>query len=669
MKNGSGKIVDSVEYSDRAPWPVSPDGYSASLERIDPERPANLPSNWAASALTPFFERRPAGTPGAVNSVFRQGPIPLFSNGSASAEGTVAPDQPVEVEWKVEGAETVALLYQVVQPGIPGEEKEVPMQEVGEGRFRGTIPGQAGHRLVRYRVRATAADGGDSYWPHPNAIRPARSIYVAEPAPVGAVPVIHLFHTGAEESADGKNYRTSVRSQRGGNRFGGGRRRLTEAERARMELEASLRPEALATVWSATTMRDDFSAEKCRKVRPLFVDALAELTKMEEALAVAEEGESDVVSAMKDRVAGLGNRLREQSEPILTKTELAAFAAFGRPVERRGRRGWDSMAQALMNLEQRWFEVAMNDQVDSEAMERARGVFIRTAEERGRKLVFPEGRRGRPDFEKIMEGVGELGEGFARDLTGALGSELMAEAGISAALENPFGGRRNRGGRGDSASGTGSRLRAQGRSALIHTAPDGTCRVYDFVNVSPRKSGYKVKLQKDRPHDGMTTINLLYEPGDRTILNEALAYDLYRAAGNASQRAGYVRLLIDGALAGFHLWFEQPNGAFFRHNEIDDDGNLYKLIWQGGNEASPYTPDAKKPKRPEIVNRHEKKTHPHDGYEDLERMIGALEKADGDDKAMWQTIEEHFDVDQVVNYFAVNSLLSHWDGFFNNYFL
>ena len=32
-------------------------------------------------------------------------------------------------------------------------------------------------------------------------------------------------------------------------------------------------------------------------------------------------------------------------------------------------------------------------------------------------------------------------------------------------------------------------------------------------------------------------------------------------------------------------------------------------------------------------------------------------------------IRRTIDVDQVTNYFAVNTLISHWDGFFNNYFL
>lgn len=217
---------------------------------------------------------------------------------------------------------------------------------------------------------------------------------------------------------------------------------------------------------------------------------------------------------------------------------------------------------------------------------------------------------------------------------------------------------------------SGTPLRPQGLSAFIYTDPEtGGTQLFDFVNITQRKSGYKVRFHKDRPLDGMTSINVLYEPGEGTILNEALAYDLYRAAGNASQRAGYMRVVMDGELVGHHLWFEQPNGAFFRHNKIDDGGNLYKVIWQGGNSATEFTPEDKLPKkRLDVVERHEKKSNPHDGYDDLIDLVEALDSANDDD-AMWTVIQANFDVDQVINYFAVNSLISHWDGYFNNYFL
>jgi hypothetical protein len=46
--------------------------------------------------------------------------------------------------------------------------------------------------------------------------------------------------------------------------------------------------------------------------------------------------------------------------------------------------------------------------------------------------------------------------------------------------------------------------------------------------------------------------------------------------------------------------------------------------------------------------------------------VDGLGKETGE--AQWQFIRRNFDVDQVAGYFAVNTVLSHWDGFFNNYF-
>ena len=51
--------IDAVNYGDRAPWPVEPDGFGPSLERIDPAGFADDPLNWHASEA-------PGGTPGSV---------------------------------------------------------------------------------------------------------------------------------------------------------------------------------------------------------------------------------------------------------------------------------------------------------------------------------------------------------------------------------------------------------------------------------------------------------------------------------------------------------------------------------------------------------------------------------------------------------------------------
>src|SRR5882672_10664887 len=69
LLNDKNERVDLARYKDHTPWPTSPDGYSASLERICPAASGEIAENWAASPL-PADAARPAGTPGKKNASF-----------------------------------------------------------------------------------------------------------------------------------------------------------------------------------------------------------------------------------------------------------------------------------------------------------------------------------------------------------------------------------------------------------------------------------------------------------------------------------------------------------------------------------------------------------------------------------------------------------------------
>ena len=127
---------------------------------------------------------------------------------------------------------------------------------------------------------------------------------------------------------------------------------------------------------------------------------------------------------------------------------------------------------------------------------------------------------------------------------------------------------------------------------------------------------------------------------------------MYRRAGSPAPLTEFVRVWVDGKLSGHHLMVERPTKSFLRRNEIDDSGNLYKVLWTGRG----------------VVGQHEKRTNKQTGHDDLVAVVDQLTKTRGDADKQWKVIQEHFDVDQVATYFAVNTVLSHWDGFFNNYF-
>jgi hypothetical protein len=196
----------------------------------------------------------------------------------------------------------------------------------------------------------------------------------------------------------------------------------------------------------------------------------------------------------------------------------------------------------------------------------------------------------------------------------------------------------------------------RGLSTFVHHDPvSGKTTLLDYITAAPRSRGYgprgfKLYLNKDQPLDGMTAVNLVFEGSERFLLQEGLAYEVYRRAGVPAPRAEFLRLWVDGKMVGYHLLVERPNRAFLRRHQRDDGGNLYKLLWYGGD----------------VVGQHEKKTHVRAGHEDVVALVEQLNRTRGEEQ--WRLIQESFNVDEVAGYFAVNMALSHWDGFFNNYF-
>jgi len=193
----------------------------------------------------------------------------------------------------------------------------------------------------------------------------------------------------------------------------------------------------------------------------------------------------------------------------------------------------------------------------------------------------------------------------------------------------------------------------RGSAVLVYVDPvTRKTQVFDWVNVVRREGdrGFKVHLHKDARLNGQSAVGIIHEGVDRFLLNEHFAYDVYRRAGMAAPLSEFVRLTLDGQPRGYQLLIEQPNRGFLRRNKIDPDGDLYKIRWQRGD----------------LVGQHEKRTNEHTGHAKLVALNKQLETLKG--PALWKVIRENFDVDNVATYFAVNMALSHWDGYFNNYF-
>ncbi len=218
---------------------------------------------------------------------------------------------------------------------------------------------------------------------------------------------------------------------------------------------------------------------------------------------------------------------------------------------------------------------------------------------------------------------------------------------------------------------------ARGGSAWIHYPLEGAePELFDFIRVTRRNGGVKLRFHSDRPWQGMTVANLLAEDGGlarsrfsprrnaeqdwigrflrgrpRMALAEHLSYELYRRVGVGAPPSGFLDLAIDGRPTGPQLVVGQINGAFLGSQELDGDGSLYKLQWFGRG----------------LVEKHEKKNNRHLGHEDLLEAYSGLRSRRGD--GLWEFIASEFDADHFAAYYAVCLCISNWDGYFNNHYL
>ncbi len=174
-----GEIVDFVEYDDRLPWPINPDGIRGSLELV--ASTVDNDSGWSWQESEDF-----RGTPGGENSATRDwrangeslaplfddvGHVPVLAPGAPSRTNVASGDEVLVHArvWDADGAaiERVIVEYQVLLPGSyirlsdPAYETEWTALEMGfslqRGRWEAVLPSADHRTVVRYRLRAQEA--------------------------------------------------------------------------------------------------------------------------------------------------------------------------------------------------------------------------------------------------------------------------------------------------------------------------------------------------------------------------------------------------------------------------------------------------------------------------------------------------------------------------------
>ena len=623
LVDAAGAEVDALVYKDGGSWPAIADGGSASLERICPGASTRTPANWGASVPDPDLVR-PMGTPGRTNSIFSVQPVPEIRDVRVTPEKP-SPGQELEVSAVVAGAAEIRFVeawIRVAEAGREGEVRKVALVRGADGRWAGRIPGIPGG-VVRTQVRAVDAKGAEWKSPSDNDLFPAVSTLVWKPVPAAAIPQFLLWQ-GVRRT----------RPDDGG---------LNQEDQIRWGLQNRIRMEAdVARLWSTLALEGDLEAGQFGRLVPVLREVFERRNRW-----VLEVASDEDPAARNASLAPAIQRFRQETAqalgPMLKPGQLQVLKAWesGRPLQADEKQE-PMILRNWLNLDPLFLQASLVEGATEE---------VHQALKKGYRALLAK--RARLEGEVMAAMRDEAARNGFQEKISALYAEAQ-QASLSALEEKRF--RLSQRIRDEStvfrrvARRKAPEAPKRERTALIHVDPSGQPTLIDFVSLLPRSAGYKIHLPKGRKLDGMTSLNLVFEQIDRFALSEPFAFELYRRVGTPAPKSGHARLTIDGSDLGYHVLIEQPNRNYLRRVGLGEDGHLYKATWRGDT----------------AEEMHEKKSRLADGHADLVKTLEPLQRLRGEEQ--WKWIRQEFDVAETVDYFAVNMLLAHWDGYFNNYF-
>lgn len=215
-------------------------------------------------------------------------------------------------------------------------------------------------------------------------------------------------------------------------------------------------------------------------------------------------------------------------------------------------------------------------------------------------------------------------------------------------------------------------LAALGPSRLDHPEPkpyrtyradviiDGTT----LPSVGLRKRGFLGSASFQRPSlgvrfnefdkagqlAGLTRMSLNNNLQDPSQVHQALAYAVFARAGVPAPRCNFARVTVNGKSLGLYSHVEAVDARFLRRHFGDDSGALYE------GQLSDF--------RPDWVKTFERKNSSEPGdRRDLEAVVRALEAPDNE---LLARLEPLVDLDAYLTFWAVESLIGHWDSYSNN---
>ena len=189
-------VVESVRYDDRRPWPIGPDGYGPSLERIDFVSPAGDHHSWR----TAFIEYGTAGKENTTSGIPPRPIIASFATNPVQPSSSDTVDIEIVLDSPADQIDTVTLRWVLVGDGseITTESMNLTAGEAERSVFSAAIAPQPSQSLVRYNVEVELSSGVTVLLPHEADPRPTLSYFVYDHEIEHRLPLLWLIPARSE---------------------------------------------------------------------------------------------------------------------------------------------------------------------------------------------------------------------------------------------------------------------------------------------------------------------------------------------------------------------------------------------------------------------------------------------------------------------------------------
>ena len=175
-----------------------------------------------------------------------------------------------------------------------------------------------------------------------------------------------------------------------------------------------------------------------------------------------------------------------------------------------------------------------------------------------------------------------------------------------------------------------------------------------FGSLSSIKPSLKLKFseyREDQRFSGLKRMTLNNAKSDRAYVTQCIGYDLFAKAGVPSPRCSFATVEVNGEDLGLFVHVESLKKQFIDRHFSDNDGNLYE------GAISDF--------RPGWDKTFQIKTNKLEAdRSDIVAVTSVLE--DSEDSALAAALQPLVDVDQFIDFWAMEVLISHPDGYARN---